>query len=470
VAIVGTRAVVIGGSIGGLVAAQVLSSRFESVTVLDRDRLPAEPRDRRGVPHGVHAHALLIGGRLALEKLYPGLTDELIAGGAVPFDPGMDLLFVQMGALRIRFSSGMLGISMSRAFLEFTICRRVAALSNVEMRDDVAACGLTGSTERVTGVEIDGGDGAGTEVLPADLVVDATGRGGGQVDRWMERLACAVPQVATVKIDVGYTTRLLRRREGDLPDGGLLSLMASTPPYEKSAGAAFPIERDRWVVTIGGWHREHAPADPDGFAEFAARLPARHIADLIKRAEPAGDLETRKFPAARRRYYERLRRPPAGYVALGDTICSFNPLYGQGMTVATLEAIQLGRCLDRRGESSGAMARDYYAAAAKVIETPWQMATGGDFMYPETVGPKPPGTDLLNWYARRALLASHVSVPVHRVLLDVQHMLAPPAALLRPGTVARSLWSARRSPARVPARVRQANDPVSSHNRPGSQK
>jgi 2-polyprenyl-6-methoxyphenol hydroxylase-like FAD-dependent oxidoreductase len=446
VAIVGGHAVVIGGSIGGLAAAQVLSSRFDRVTVLDRDELPAQPRDRRGVPHGIHAHALLIGGRLALESLFPGLTDELIAGGAVPFDPGADLLFVQMGALRVRFRSGMLGISMSRAFLECSIRARVRGLSNVELRDGVAACGVTGSAERVTGVEVDRAGGDGVEVLAADLVVDATGRGGGQADRWLSRLACAAPRVATVKIDVGYTTRLLRRRDGDLPDGGLLSLMASTPPHDKRAGAAFPIEGNRWVVTIGGWHREHAPGDPVGFAEFATHLPAPHIADLIERAEPVSDLETRKFPAARRRYFERLRRPPGGYAALGDTICSFNPLYGQGMTVATLEAIELGRCLDRRGETSAATMREYYRAAAKVVETPWQMATGGDFMYPETVGPKAPGTDLLNWYARRALLASHVSVPVHRVLLDVQHLLAPPSALLRPGTVVRSLWSARRSP------------------------
>jgi len=442
---IGGKAVVVGGSIGGLVAAAALTGRFDQITVIDRDTLPPDDRPRRGVPQGVHAHALLISGRLGLEELFPGLTDELIRDGAVPFDPGQDLLFVQMGAPRIRFRTDMLGISMSRSFLEFSIRRRVTALPGVEIRDRVAAGGLRGRDGRVTGVELDDGT-----VLDADLVVDATGRGGGRSDRWLEALGFPAPSIATVRINVGYTTQLLRRKPGDLPDDGVIALMADMPPHRRRAAAVFPVEGDRWVVTIGGWHREHAPTDPDGFLRFAEGLPAPWVAGLLSRAETLGDAEFRQYPAARRRYYERLRSRPAGYVALGDTICSFNPLYGQGMTVATLEALALRRSLDRHREPSPAMARTYYRAAGKIVETPWRMATGGDFMYPQTSGPKPPGTDLLNWYARRVLLATHVSPEVHRTILDVQHLLASPAALLRPSTVVRSFLAARRSPVRSP--------------------
>ncbi len=442
---IGSHAIVAGGSIGGLVAATVLARRFDRVTVIDRDSLPTEEsRDRKGVPHGRHAHALLISGRRALEELYPGLTDELIAGGAVPYDPGADLLFHQMGALRVRFPSGMLGISQSRAFLETTVRRRVMGLSNVEVVDRLAVAGLTGVSGQVTGVELDDG-----RTLAADLVVDATGRNGGRSDRWLEKLDCPAPENAVVKIDVGYTSRLYARQPGDLPDGGLLSLMAAVPPHHKRAAAAFPIEGDRWVVTIGGWHKEHAPGDPAGFAAFAEGLPAPHIAHLIKRAEPLSEPETRQFPAARRRYFEKVRRLPHGYVALGDTICSFNPLYGQGMSAATLEALALGRSLDRHGVASAEMAGDYYRAAAKVVDTPWWMATGGDFAYPETTGPKPFGIDLINRFAREAMLASHVSPQVHKVLIDMQHLLVPPSALLRPATVVRFLLAARRSPVRA---------------------
>jgi 2-polyprenyl-6-methoxyphenol hydroxylase-like FAD-dependent oxidoreductase len=444
---VGAHAVVIGASMGGLVAARALAGRFARVTVVDRDTLPGDARDRRGVPHGGHAHALLVSGQTTLEELFPGVTGELIAGGAVPFDPGSDLLFHQMGGHRIRFATGLRGISLSRAFLEHTIRARVAALPAVELRDRVAVCALTGSAGQVNGVELDGG-----EVLAADLVVDATGHSATRSNRWLGDLGCPTPDVATVKVDVGYATRLLRRGADErLLDGVLLYLTAGIPPHDKRAAAVFPVEGDRWVVTLAGWHGAHAPLDPQGFAKYAAQLPTPHIGELVARAEPVEEKDARRFtyPQSRRRFFERLRQPPSGYVAIGDALCSFNPVYGQGMSVAALEAVELGRCLDRFGTASSAMVRAYYRAAAKVIAGPWQVATGGDFMYPETVGQRPPGTGLVNRYVRQVLLASHVSVDAHRVVLDMQHLLAPPSAALRPGTVVRSLLAARRSPART---------------------
>jgi 2-polyprenyl-6-methoxyphenol hydroxylase-like FAD-dependent oxidoreductase len=463
VGVVGGHAIVIGGSIGGLVAAQALAGRFDQVTVLDRDVLPTGPEDRRGVPQSAHAHALLIRGRLALEELFPGLTDELVAGGAVPFDPGDDLLFYQMGALRVRFPSGKLGTSLTRAFLESSLRSRVRASPNVTVRDQVSVCGLTGVTGRVTGVELDD-----EGPLKADLVVDATGRSGSRTEPWLEKLGCPAPDTTTVKIDVGYTTRLLKRRPGDLPDGALLYLMSATPPHDKRAAAAFAVEGDRWVVTLGGWHRHHAPVDPAGFAAFADKLPFPYMADLVANAEPLDDLDARKFhyPMARRRYFEKLRRLPDGYVALGDAICSFNPLYGQGMTVATLEAIELGHKFDRRGVASARMAREFYRAAGKIIDTPWQMSTGSDFCYPETVGPRPAGTDMVNRYVRQVMLASHVSPKVHNVILDVQHLLAPPSAIFRPVTLARTLRAARRSPAYGQAAPLPGNAPAKPEGAP----
>ena len=442
----GRQAVVIGGSVGGLVAARVLADRYDAVTVVDRDTLPAGPQARRGVPQGPHAHALLIRGRMALEGLFTGLADELVAAGAVPFDPGEDLLFYQMGALRIRFPSGKLGISCSRAFLERRIRARVEGLDNVVIRDRTAVSDLLWNGSRVAGVALEGG-----ERITADIVVDATGRSGGRTDRWLAANGCATPRTAQVKVGVGYTTRLYHRPPGDrMQDDGLLYLMAARPPHDKRAAAAFAIEGDRWIVTLGGWHGTHAPVDHPGFDKFASELPDGHVAELISRSEPMDDDPAEKFtyPVARRRYFEELRTPPAGFAAIGDAICSFNPLYGQGMTIATLEALALGRSLDRAGDATPAMARAYYRAAAKEIKTPWQMATGGDFMYPETTGPKAFGTDLVNRYVKQVMLASHVSVPAHRLLVDMQHLLVPPSAIMRPDRVVRWLVAARRSPAR----------------------
>ncbi|MFE0809341.1 NAD(P)/FAD-dependent oxidoreductase [Streptomyces sp. NPDC058848] len=444
--VMGRHAVVMGASMGGLVAARVLAGRFDRVTLLDRDSLPADARDRKGVPQSPHAHALLISGRQKLDKLFPKLTQELIAGGAVPFDPGCDLLFHQMGALRASFSSGMLGISATRAFLEHAVRERIRALPNVTVRDETAVAGLTGVRGRVTGVTLDGG-----EEIRADLVVDATGRSANRSEDWLRDLGYPAPEVVRIKIDVGYTTRLLRREPGDrMLDEGLLFLMSAVPPHDKRAAAVFAIEGGRWMVTLGGWHRSHAPVDPAGFEKFAAELPAPHVAELLSRAEPLDASDARRFtyPAARRRYFEHLRTVPAGYVALGDAICSFNPLYGQGMTVAVMEALALASSLDRFRTPSAAMARSYYKGAARALATPWQMATGSDFVYPETDGPRPFGNDLVNRYVREAMLATHVSPQVHRVMMDLQHLLAPPTTMFRPRTVVRTLLAARRSPAR----------------------
>ncbi|MEV8396191.1 MULTISPECIES: FAD-dependent oxidoreductase [unclassified Streptomyces] len=439
------HAVVIGGSIAGLTAAGTLASRFERVTVLDRDELPSDARNRKGVPQARHGHALLIGGRLALEKVFPGLTAELTAGGALPWDPGNDLMFHQMGAFRIPYPTGMLGVSLTRAFLEFSLRRRVTALPNAELRGGTSVTGVTGVTGQVTGVELDTG-----EVISADLVVDATGRSD-RGDRWLEHVGCPAPEVDTVKIDVGYSSRLLHRLPGDqlTEQGGLIYLMASISPNDKRAAAAFAVEGDRWLVTLGGWHRTYAPTDPAGFAEFAAGLPVSHMSDLLARSKPVddGDAVRYTYPYSRRRFFERLSQPPAGYVAIGDAVCSFNPLYGQGMTVAILEALALGECLDRVGGPTAMMTRAYFRAVGKLVDMPWRIATAGDFIFPETVGPKAFGTDLANWYVGQVTRASHTSVDVHRVMLEVQQMLAPPSALMRPTVIARSLRAARRSPA-----------------------
>ncbi|MGW3495204.1 NAD(P)/FAD-dependent oxidoreductase [Streptomyces sp. NPDC001020] len=453
----GKHAVVVGGSVAGLTAAGALAGRFERITVLDRDALPSDVSNRKGAPQARHSHALLIGGRIALEEVFPGLTAELTASGAVPWDPGNDLLFHQMGAFRIPHPTGMMGVSLTRAFLEYSLRRRVAGLPNATLRDNATVTGVTGFPGRVTGAVLDDG-----EVVEADLVVDATGRSD-RGDRWLEQVGCPAPEVDTVKIDVGYSSRLLHRLPGDRVTemGGLLFLMASIGPDDKRAAAAFAVENDRWIVTLGGWHRSYAPTDPDGFAAFAAGLPTSHMKDLLARSEPveAGNALRYTYPMSRRRYFERLRRPPAGYVALGDAVCSFNPLYGQGMTVAILEALELGRSLDHCGGPTERMSRTYFRAVGKLLEMPWRISTAGDFIFPETVGPKAFGTDVANWYVGKVTRASHTSVDVHRVMLNVQQMLAPPSALLRPGVIARSLRAARRSPA-VTGRPSAVGTPV----------
>jgi 2-polyprenyl-6-methoxyphenol hydroxylase-like FAD-dependent oxidoreductase len=328
-------------------------------------------------------------------------------------------------------------LCMSRPLLESCVRRRLQALPQVVIRADTAVAGLTGRPgERVCGVQLAGG-----EQLGADLVVDASGRGS-RSDRWLHKLGFLSPPESVITVRVHYTTRLVRGQPDGLPGAGMI-ILAETPPDHQRYGAAFPVEGDQWLVTLGGFHGEQAPTDPEGYQRFADSLPDTVIGDLLRRAEPLTDPVTYTYPASRRRHFERLRPIPGGYVAIGDALCSFNPVYGHGITVAAQEAITLAECLDRHSCTGTPMTRDYYRRTAKLVSTAWNMAAPTDFAYPGTKGRKPRGLALTHWYQRRIFRAAQVSPEVINTLVRVQHLIKPGSALLRPTMVAKVLRAAR---------------------------
>ena len=436
------RTVVVGAGMAGLLAARTLSDRYASVIVLDRDSLPAGGVPRRGVPQSAQPHVLLVSGLVELAAVFPGIEDELTAAGAMRFDAGTGLCVFRYGRRWPREPTGLDLISASRPRLEAIVRRRVAALPGVAIRDGATVTALTGADGRVTGVVLDSG-----ETLAADLVVDASGRGS-RSDRWLPALGFGVPDQVEIKIGVTYTTRQYRRRPGQL-QGWQAALILPTPPHEHRSGFVMPIEGDRWMVTLGGWHIASPPADVAEYDAFARTLPDPIVAELISTAEPLTGLVTHRFPASRRRQFAVLDRLPAGFVTIGDAVCSFNPIYGQGMTVAAMQAGALGATLDRHGDPTAEMARDYYRAAARLIATPWQFAVGGDFAFPATTGPRPRGNSLSNWYARRMALASQVAPDINIAFFRVQQLIDPPSVLFRPRFVARVLRHARARPSRL---------------------
>jgi 2-polyprenyl-6-methoxyphenol hydroxylase-like FAD-dependent oxidoreductase len=427
------NAVVIGAGMAGLVAARVLSERFDTVQVLDRDQLPDGGTPRRGVPQSAQPHVLLVSGLRELDGLFAGIGDELTAAGATRFDAGLGLCTFRYGRRWPKAATGLDLVSASRPQLEAVVRDRVAALPGVTIRDRVTVTELFGDGDRVTGVALDGG-----RRLPADLVVDASGRGS-RSDRWLAALGFPSPERVEIKVGVTYTTRLFQRRPGDLA-GWNAALILPTPPAEKRYGLVVPIEGDRWLVTVGGWHIGSPPADAVAFDAFAESLPDPIVAELVRQGQPLSDPVIHRFPASRRRDFDRLDRLPGGFVTAGDAFCSFNPIYGQGMTVAAMEASALAAALDRHGSAAPDMARDYYGAAAALIATPWQFAVGGDFCYPQTDGPKPRGIAVSNWFARRIALASQIAPDVNTTFYRVQQLIDPPSVLFRPRFAARVLW------------------------------
>ncbi|HEU0087832.1 MAG TPA: FAD-binding monooxygenase [Pseudonocardiaceae bacterium] len=433
------RAVVIGASMAGLLAARVLSEFFERVTVLDRDRLPSTAALRRGVPQARHAHGLLARGREILEELFPGLSADLIAQGAVSGDLQTDIRWYNDGRRLRPARSGLNGLGVSRPLLESYVRARVDTLAGVEILGcrDVAGLNVTPDRRVVRGVRVlpqtdDVGGVRADE--PADLVLDATGRGS-RSPVWLAQLGYPQPVEESVRIRMTYSTRYYRREPHQF-GGSLGVLVGAVPPVLPRGGAALAQEGHRWVVGLAGGLGVEPPVDPAGFTAFAATLAAADIAELIRDAEPLDQPVRARFPASVRHRYEYLRTFPEGYLVVGDAMCSFNPIYGQGMTVAAAEALVLRDCL-RRGHAH--LARRFFRRAAALIDVPWSMAVGSDLRFPEVEGPRPLRLRVVNRYLPRLHVAAAQDPRVGRTFLQVANLLARPERLLSPPVAIRVL-------------------------------
>jgi 2-polyprenyl-6-methoxyphenol hydroxylase-like FAD-dependent oxidoreductase len=420
-----------GGSVAGLLAARVLYDYYEQVTILERDAIPSGATPRRGVPHGRHTHGLLGGGREALERLFPGITQALVAQGAVIGDIVRDFRWYFEGGCLSRPPSGWTSLLTTRPMLEAAIRARVLAAPNVRMRDRAAVERLApiGASRAVSGVYLDG------ELLSADLVVDAMGRGS-RSPQWLQRMGYEKPREEIVQVGLGYTTRFFERRPYDL--GGDLGAIIPPTPHGKKGGVIIAQEGDRWTVTLFSHFGGYAPEDLDGFVEFARTLPAPYIYEVIRHATPLGEAASIRFPASVRRHYEALSSFPSGYLVLGDALCSFNAIYGQGMSVALLEALELQTLLAEKTEN---LAGWFFARASKVVDIPWSMAVGNDLRMPEVVGPRSSGLRFVNWYISHLHRAAHTDPLCSLAFHKVGNLLAPPASLMTPQIAGRILVS-----------------------------
>ncbi|NOT47539.1 MAG: FAD-binding monooxygenase [Acidobacteria bacterium] len=421
------RALVIGGSISGLFAARVLSDFYDEVIIVERDSLTRENSHRRGVPQSRHAHGLLAGGSDVLEEMFPGIKTELLEAGAVPADVANDGRWFFEGACLRQAPSTTIGLLLSRPLLESVVRGRVRNIDNVTIRENRSVRHLFSSGGHIKAVRTD------DETIAADLVVDASGRGSRSL-KWLESLRFPAPREERVEIDISYTTRIFSRRESDL-NGDLFGVVPATLKNSRS-GVILAQENGRWVVTLIGRFGAQAPEDIDGFLAFAKNLEAPFIYNAIRNAEPIGNAMTMKFPASVRRRYERLSRIPKGFLVFGDAICSFNPVYGQGMSVAAMLARTLREELSK-GEND--LARRFYKAASKVIDTPWALATGNDLKIPETKGKRTLGGKIMGWYVGRLHRLAHHDSQAAFAFLRVAQLLDEPSILLRPGMVLRVL-------------------------------
>ena len=426
------RAVVVGGSMSGLMAARVLSDHFKEVVLFDRDTISSHAETRKGVPQGQHAHALLASGRLTLEKYFPAFKEELLAQGALT-GTYQQLRWFDNGVYHAGFD-GLEALIVSRPTLEKYVRSRLLRLPNVRITDCRAVDGVVSSAGRVTGVK------CGDEVVNADLAVDASGRGS-QSPAWLEAMGFRRPNEDAVRVGLGYATRIYRRTAADLK-GDLAVICPSAPPQTRG-GVALAMEGDRWMVTLFGMLGDHPPTDEQGFNEFARTLPAPDVFEVVSQGTPLTDPVPFKFPQSTRRRYELLDRFPDGYLVFGDAVCSFNPIYGQGMSAAALQAAELDRSL--AGGDDG-LAKRFFTAASKVIDAPWTMAVGGDLRYDAVDGARTGMVKFINWYIGKLHIAAAGDPAVARAFHRVANLLDPPPAILKPGIAFRILQGNMRKP------------------------
>jgi 2-polyprenyl-6-methoxyphenol hydroxylase-like FAD-dependent oxidoreductase len=428
---VGDSAVVVGGSVAGLLAARCLADYFSDVVVLEADEYPADPETRRGVPQGGHVHALQEAGRATLEDLFPGYGEDLLAAGGLLIDGASDIEFYSEGGFLADGSQRLPGYTATRPLFEAVVRRRIADSDAVEIRTD---CRVTDypldESCAVEGVRFREEIGEETQ-LAADLVVDATGRTS-KTPGWLERNGYAAPPVEEVTIDVGYSTVPVER-----PPESRDTVLALAEAPRVRGGAAFPVEGDRWLVNVHGVHGDHPPTDLAGVTEFASSLPVPELERLLREQSVLGEVDHYPFPSSRRRYYERLDRFPEGLVVVGDAVASFNPVYGQGMSVAALEALQLHRALGVGGLDG--LAPRYFDRAASVVDTAWTMAVGADAQFSATPESPSRAADLFARYLSRLRRRAHSDPDLRVALMRVISMEQSPASLLRPRTVARVL-------------------------------
>jgi 2-polyprenyl-6-methoxyphenol hydroxylase-like FAD-dependent oxidoreductase len=434
---IGRHAIVIGSSMGGLLAARVLADRFERVTILERDEFPMPGEPRKGVPQGRHAHGLLAAGYNTLQELFPGFEADMLEVGAVLGDSTGNGLWFQHGGYLAQANGNLRGVLISRPMLEAKVRARVMALENVRIETGVNVMGLASrNLERVIGVKLDRG--AGDELLEADLVVDAGGRGS-RSPAWLEALGYAQPETSEIKINMGYASRVYRRKPSDL-NGMTHLIVAGKAPDQKRGGVLLAQEGDRWIVTLTGVG-DYAPTDESGFLEFARSLPTKDLYDLLANAEPLGEITPYRYPSSLRRHYERLTRFPQGYLVLGDALCSFNPVFGQGMTVAALESGVLASSLEGGLEN---LWKRFFKRAAKVVDIPWTLAAGADLAFPEAVGKRGPEVKIINAYVDKLLEAAWTDSKLTVAFHQVSNLLKPPSSLFAPNIIWRVLLGSRK--------------------------
>jgi 2-polyprenyl-6-methoxyphenol hydroxylase-like FAD-dependent oxidoreductase len=469
-----STAIVIGASMAGLFAARVLLDHVDRVTIVERDRLPQQPEPRGGVSQANHAHVLLTRGQQILEQLFPGMVDELTACGVPQINWTAHFPWFGSEGWMPQFQSPVKGFLPSRVLLEWLVRQRLTADNRLEILSGCTVKQLLGNDDRsrIMGVQLHRHAEDSLHSLTADLIVDASGRNS-LLPRWLDANGYGAPSQTVVNAFLGYSSRWYADLTPEQPWLG--SVIMAKPPAHGRGGLLLKTEGDRWVLSVVGIADDCPPTDEAAFLEFVRSLRHPLLYEAIKQSKPVSPIYSYRRTENCWRHYEKLPRFPEGVVALGDAVCAFNPIYGQGMTTAALSALLLDQCLaqaerrssDRSFNFSQPFSHRFQKRLARLLQTPWMMATSDDFRWETTVGGQPNWiTRLMHRYMEQVIDLSTHQPAMYQTLLEVIHMIKPPTALFYPARLFQVLRHWLRSgtnTVRVNARARNAVEAPGSH-------
>jgi 2-polyprenyl-6-methoxyphenol hydroxylase-like FAD-dependent oxidoreductase len=446
-------AIVVGASMAGMVTARVLAEHFSRVVLIERDALEQGAAVRKGLPAAKHVHALLPSGLEILTRRFPGLLAALQQHRVVKADIGLLNCWYAYGGVKKQVAVGVDAVTMSRPLLDSAILEELRKVDRVQLMAGhrVTEYVLSEDRRRVVGVEVESRERAERSTLPAELVVDCTGRGS-RVPNLLSQWGYPAPRQSKIAVGITYKSRRYRSSPtSSVPRR--IYIHSPAAPHGKVGYMLMPIEGDDWMLTLAGWHGLDPLPDEARLCEQLARLPLPELQAVVSSAEPVTELAEYKFSHSLRRLYEELGSFPRGLLVLGDAVASVNPVYGQGMSLSCLQADALDGVL-ADGKSGGDLAARFYARIAPTIQACWMGATVEDFRYRETVGDKPAHTRLINAYLTVVHKASQSDPVVYGEFLRVAGLLKPAEALFSANVVMRSLGAA----------VRQALRPGSTRS------
>ena len=425
------KAVVIGGSIAGLLTARVLAESFESVTIIESDKLPIEPDKRKGVAQSVQPHVLFTKGYRILEELFPGIGDDLSAAGALSIDWAREFHVYIQGkwSSNSKEPSDIVSFTCSRPLLEWVIRKRLRQFSNVHFLEQHRVIGLLtdSNSSHITGLRLKPLVKDGYEKFTASLVVDAGGRRS-NAPQWLKDLGFKAPPETVINPYLGYATRRYKKPSGFKQDWKVM-LISQEPPLGKRLGYLASIEGDEWIATLGGYGGDFPPLDDKGFLEFASSLLSNKFYETIKNAEPVSPIYAHRATANRQRHYEQIDLPD-GFVTLGDAVCALCPVYGQGMTISALSAMVLKDWL----EEDKLIPNKFQKKLAKSNNYHWMVATASDSRFPTTAGRSNPNpvSKFLGWYNLRLMQTINQDADLYTLFIEISHLLKSPLALYHP--------------------------------------